>query len=87
MTDGKKITLEDIERIKSELKKGMDKAGWDLNQWNEAKGGQHEPKIVTEQKKLLSKVKVLLEMQLQADQEKVKELQETVKRMKHGGGS
>ena len=75
----KKITLEDIERIKAQLEGGMKSEGWDFNQWGEAKGGKKEPKIVGEQKKLLSKVKVLLEMQLKADQEKVKELQEKKK--------
>ena len=83
----KKLTLEDIERIKADLEGGMDKEGWKINEWGDAKGGKKEPKIVSEQKKLLAKVKVLLDMQLQQDRLKVKELQETVKRMKHGGGS
>jgi hypothetical protein len=65
----------------------MTEEGWKLNEWGEAKGGKKEPKIVSHQKKLLAKVKVLLDLQLQQDQLKVKELQETVKRMKHGGGS
>ena len=81
------ISPEEVERIKSQLEDGMKNAGWKAGQWGEAKGGTYEPKIVAKNKELLRKVRDLLEMQVSADLEKVRDLQEKAKRMKHGGGS
>jgi hypothetical protein len=57
-----------------------------LGGWGETQESQIEHPLVNNQKKLLAKLKVLLDLQLSEDTHKVHDLREKLNRLKHGGG-
>ena len=54
--------------------------------WGETQEAQIEHPLVNNNKKLLAKLKVLLDLQLTEDTQKVHDLREKLNRLKHGGG-
>ena len=57
-----------------------------FDKWGETEEHQIEHPMMKSQKELLAKLRVLLNLQLGEDNEKVRELREKLNRLKYGGG-
>lgn len=72
----------------SDIRKKLAEAGIPLDGWKHTEGGTRPlPPSVVRQKELLTKVRDLLQMQVEQDKAKLAELHETQNRLKHGGGA
>jgi len=72
------------DEMREKLKQLEKEFGFD--QWGETEEHQIEHPLMKSQKELLSKLQVLLNLQLGEDTEKVRELREKLNRLKYGGG-
>jgi hypothetical protein len=71
-----------------DLRKKLADAGIPTGTWTRTDGGTRPlPPSVLRQKELLTKLRDLLQGQVDRDKAKLAELYETVSRLNHGGGS
>jgi len=69
-----------------ELRKKLAEAGIGVGSWQEGGGKTVESPLLKRQKELLGRLETLLQQQVEQDTKKVAELQDTLFRLKHGGG-
>lgn len=70
-----------------EMREKLKEAGINLEgEWQEEPEKNAKSPIIERQKKLLSKIEVLLDQQIREDQQKVAQLHLALQRIKHGGG-
>lgn len=70
-----------------ELQQKLAEAGIPINKWGETKEGTRSmPPTVLKQKELLTKLRDILQVQVDQDKIKLAELHEVANRLKHGGG-
>lgn len=69
-----------------ELRAKLDELGIPHDSWGAAGGRVAQPPRIEEYKRLLTKIKELLEEQVKKDNERISELHAVLMRAKHGGG-
>lgn len=71
-----------------ELRKRLQEKGVPTGEpWTQTKEGAYKSPLIEKQKETLRKLHALLEKQIEADAEKVADLQVTLQKLKKGGGS
>lgn len=70
-----------------DIKKRLEEAGLPGNGWQSGEARSAKSPLVEKQKESLKKLRSLLALQIDQDQEQMSKLASSLNRLKHGGGS